>query len=219
MTLYLIGTKHGNRIDGPEKLLSVYRKISPDALLSESGKINADAIEETSARLRKVLGQYSDDQEAIRCLLQYLSPSFEYDTNKEYSREMNLPHYIIGQDRPWLSGVHTLIINRLISRVNRDGQVDLESLLRDLKAQSMPVNPKRILPEEKTIKGELVLLSLRVIGLLGKPDRQMEREVRRIYPWHRTIAFPLGYAHTLDCYSKSTLYSRIKDLHPVRIEL
>jgi hypothetical protein len=57
------------------------------------------------------------------------------------------------------------------------------------------------------------------MGRIGKPDKYMEQKLREIYDPDKVIAFPLGMLHCIDSLSKSTLYSRIKDLHPERIPL
>lgn len=64
-----------------------------------------------------------------------------------------------------------------------------------------------------------MLLALGALGQIGRSDRFMERKIREIYCPDRVTAFPVGFFHAMDCYSRFTLYSKLADLNPKRLFL
>jgi hypothetical protein len=231
--LYLIATRHDDLVLGPEKLLRVYDRIKPDILLSEMHETDFPKPIPIIEKFRYDLNEFTQDQEGLDEFIGVFSRGsiggFEYPTNQSYSRDHRTPNYLIGMpgslDRLFFLGQES--IDNILETIRHKGKFNPRKLASYLKKNFGNPLPKetrdlwnQVKRDENSLFGEIRLLFHRIVTQrIGKPDKYMEERIREIYDPKKVIAFPVGMLHATDSISYSTLYSRLKDLHPERIPL
>lgn len=229
--LYLIATEHVDLVRGPEKLVRVYDRIKPDILLSEMNEIDYRRAREVVKRFSGGLKKFITDERLLGQFIDYLKKSsvgFEYPTNEAYAREHGISNYQI--DLPGSQGrlirLNEIPLKLCLYYVRKRGHLDHGRILEIL--QKKPGPSKREVKNlwnrerriENSVLGEIRSLFVRILtGRIGRPDKYMEERIRELYDPSKVIASTVGMLHCVDSLTRSTLYSRIKDLHPERIPL
>jgi len=228
--LYIVATNHLDQVHGPRKLLSLYDRIHPDILLSEINEEDLRKFSNLCENLKVELRQLTPDHEGVNDFMNGFSTSlgFEYYTNKQYAREHSIPNHMI--DMP---GGQSKLYNQLeqglewvLKQARNNGGLDIRRWIRKFR-KSQNITPEQLREKwelfsglEGTFKGEGVLLLARATtGRIGKPDKYMAKQIRKLYEPDKIIVYPVGMLHALESKSRSTLYSKIKDLNPERIPL
>lgn len=235
MTLYLIGVDHRDRIDGPARLSALYDKLKPRAILDERSEDHQRKNEDLCRYLLDGLNRLSDDRNGIiriMTLFQYAAFPFPSQDNETYARSNGIPFYFAGIPDPRnedTSGLEQIANDILVLVERTAGKIDphiprilevFSAMLEDPPSGEYLERAWRYyLENENRLVNEIYILRHRLSGLTGRRDEHMERLVRELYDPDGGIAFPLGMVHAQDSFTKSTLYSRIKDLSSERLLL
>jgi len=230
--LYLIATQHFDLVRGPIKLGNVYERIQPDILLSETCQESLLRNDTLTNKFVDDLGRYTKNSKGLEDLRRWFSSTsggFEYNFNQEYSQSHGIPNYLVdspnGSDRLFYFAEYYM--KEAIRNVEEKGTFNSERFVSYLRRSVGNPSPNivrdywnMVKRDENSFMGELRLLISRLVNKrIGKPDKHMAQRIREIYDPHKVIAFPVGMLHCSDSITRSTLYSRIKDLHPIRIPL
>lgn len=133
MGLYIIGTSHADKIDGPNGLNEVYARINPEVLLSELSEDDGRRLDEIREGLRVALRRYTDDEVAISRLDRAISPGFEYDCNRAYAKAKGVEHHMIGSDSATTIKLARLGIQNLLASLEEGSDtIDFNALASDV---------------------------------------------------------------------------------------
>jgi hypothetical protein len=229
--LYLIATNHLDIVRGPEKLLRVYDRINPDLILSETSADALAFLREYYSGLEERFMRLTTDKKGVRELIDYFlnfGLGFEINTNEQYAQKHGIENHLVdrsfGQEKIFQFAKNTM--DEALREAEKAGRIDIRGLNQDIRNYFSPSQDKirrywtTLKRNEGNLLGEIPIIFCRfVLGRTGPSDKYMEQRLREIYDPNKVIAFPLGMIHCIDSISRSTIYSRIKDLHPVRIPL
>lgn len=231
--LYLVGVDHRDVHDGPSRFQEFCDKVKPTALLSEQSAEDFGKIQSLASGLEQRLGKSTlTPRSASRVVEEFyrlVLPFARFDT-WQYAQRHGIPHHFADITRePDIAFQRaTQLAEDFVTVAACTPERFSPQLFRHLRqsVHGEGVSPAYLVRvweyytrTERTALNELTLIKLRMKGLIGKRDRHMEQVVRSAYAPDATVVFPLGMVHAVDSLMKSTLYSRIKDLHPERILL
>lgn len=229
--LYLIATKHDDVVRGPEKLRRIYDKIKPDILLSEANKGSLAVLREYYSGLEARFMRLTSDKNGVRELMDFClnyGLGFETNTNDQYAQEHGIENHLVDRslEEEKIFRLAKNMMDDALNKAEKRGRINIARVNQGIKDCFNP-SPDKIRKYWATLKrSELnplcevaILFGRFILGRLGHSDKLMEQRLREIYDIHKVIAFPIGMIHCMDSLTYSTLYSRIKDLHPERIPL
>ena len=227
---YLIGIDYRDVNKGPIKLERLYARIKPDMVLSNQSQTEFEAMRDVFSSFSRELLQLTEDRPGIEKLMESMSVHFGFEVlqNIEYAKREQVQHHFVGMRRPMSERECLAFTNHLEFVLNYVGNVGVTKHLLETLDGMRGYNPtdeeveqawNMYMTLERTLRNELVVLMRRANGSYGRSAKYTEERVRELYDPSKVIAFPLGMGHATDSLTKSTLYSRIKDLKPERIPL
>jgi hypothetical protein len=225
--LYLVATNHRDTIYGPDRLREFYSRVRPDMILNEESKEDMGRLkgmfDEARGKLEGTLGNNSNIGKFIEMYERQII-GFEHFVNKEYAEKKNIPNLQI--DLPYgmqkqLDGIEK-IMKKMVLKIKTEADFNEKlSLLQEWDRYGS--NSKKIWKNLSNIEGkwfgEIPILVARFKGVVGKRDEYMVEKIRELYDPNKVIVSTSGMLHMVDSLSKSSLYSKIKDLNPVRVPI
>lgn len=230
--VYLIGIDHRDKREGPKKLERLLDTLQPDILIDEFHESSFHSVHDIGERLRGNLGKLPLPKQKRNLLMgNFYDLAFPFPTYEvwQYGQAHGIPHHFADprvQQAVVFPALEEMAANILLLAKQYPENITSPNLQRAVDNVYEPVSQEYLkrawehyTRTERQLFNELVLLRLRLQGILGKPDQAMEEVVRVVFRPDQTIVFPIGMVHATDSWTKSTLYSRIKDLQPQRMAL
>lgn len=226
--LYLIGTYHPDKDKGPEKLKELLDNLEPDMILSETEENTylkqLNLLNQFMHSLSPLTADYKGLQNFIKEY--HLSLAFEVPTVIDYSKQRDIPHYMIDYPKTQKKSYQSLkrSIAWWINKAKNQDDFEIDTWTESF--NSDPVFSDFI-PElmwndikymEQKATSEMIIMLARLTNGFRK-DAYLESRIRELYSPDKIIAFPVGMMHTADSKRRQTLYSRLRDLSPERIPL
>ena len=222
MTLYLI-PQFSFDPKLKDRLRVLYNHISPEVLLTNVSNEDLVDYDNFHASVYNELGSRinldNGDKQKLDKLMNRIEEIHlsDYLMNEEFSKERNLEHHLIGIPngrKRRLESIGIELVSHL--KINSDVGKMLRYFSGEIPPDLISDEWNRILKYERGLFLELDNLINRFIhGFIGKKDKFLESEIREIYEG-KVTALPIEMIHCEDSLTKSTLYSRIKDLNPIR---
>jgi hypothetical protein len=231
--LYIIGTEHWNA-ENLGELTQLYNKLNPDIIFSEINPHTLNVEFETEEKVKQALtekfGVNPDYTEAkLHQLfddLMFVEGRREGRINLEYAKKHNIQHEFLFRPKKTLNDRAIVDdINSLLRKIESSSEKELKeyiTLIHSIfqETQKSQLEKHNFMAEhDKSVHNEVYFLMGRMAGDFGKRDKQMEATIRKFYDPNKVLVVTIGANHTLDSITKTTLYSRIKDLNPQIMKL
>lgn len=230
--IYLIGIDHLDKREGPKKLERMLDTLHPDVLVDEFHEPSFRFICNIGERLRGDLEKLPLSPQKRTLLMEnFYDLAFPFPTYNvwQYAQAHGIPHYfgdaraqqaVVFPSLEEMAGNILLLGKQHPERITPSNlQMTVDSVYPSSSPEYLQHAWEYYLRTERRMGNELTLSLLRLLGKIGKRDRAMEGVVREVFRPEHTLVFPIGMVHVTDSMLKSTLYSRIKDLHPKRLPL
>lgn len=231
MPVYLLGTLHHDRDEGPQKLLACYERIRPTVLLVETCDAElahkADGIE----MLRQQLAPLVTDHAALSQLLDHeFGPKWEYVAAAKYAEatgiDLTLADIYFHDKRAETDAAFRRYLQTTRLFKATGNPLAANAALKWATARAHNNRRYQLLrlralfttlleADDPDVNDGLMRRASRDT-MVGPRDAHWEEVIRSLDTTGATVAFAVGAGHILTAPRLGTLYTRIKDLQPIR---